>query len=70
MEGTWRSLVSELSHDDRSDGAICVKPSSDGCSTGVARLETASDFKAYIKVMIDHFLHEHKPGIKESVTVS
>lgn len=41
-EEEWEALTNELKA-----SALCVKPASDGCSTGVARLSCAADLAAY-----------------------
>ena len=45
LESFWISLCSELKTD--SGSGVCFKPNSDGCSTGVARLRSAEDLRAY-----------------------
>ena len=48
-EATWAKLQSALwpTAAPGAPTAICIKPSGDGCSTGVARLTSAADLAAY-----------------------
>eukprot|EP00850_Spirogloea_muscicola_P023304 SM000345S12845 [mRNA] locus=s345:21219:28308:- [translate_table: standard] len=43
---TWRSLTSRLGAE-----SLCVKPVSDGCSTGVARLSCPQDLSTYVATL-------------------
>eukprot|EP00850_Spirogloea_muscicola_P020693 SM000223S07321 [mRNA] locus=s223:149769:156929:- [translate_table: standard] len=43
---TWRSLTSRLGAE-----SLCVKPVSDGCSTGVARLSCSRDLGTYVEAL-------------------
>jgi hypothetical protein len=45
LDALWARLVASLGGDAR-DG-LCIKPNSDGCSTGVARLRSSADLKQY-----------------------
>ncbi|CAI5484549.1 unnamed protein product [Closterium sp. Yama58-4] len=47
-DATWQRLIGELQAD-----SFCVKPATDGCSAGVARLATPSDLAAYIAAVRD-----------------
>lgn len=50
VEDIWRDLTSKLQ-----SGTLCVKPSRDGCSTGVARLRCVEDLKVYVSAL-ENFL--------------
>ena len=45
LEKWWRSLLAAVG--GNSNDGLCVKPNSDGCSTGVARLRSSADLRAY-----------------------
>ena len=45
LDALWARLVASVGGDAR-DG-LCIKPNSDGCSTGVARLRSSADLKQY-----------------------
>ncbi|XP_010553130.1 PREDICTED: uncharacterized protein LOC104823308 isoform X2 [Tarenaya hassleriana] len=45
----WHDLTTKLR-----SLMLCVKPASDGCSTGVARLSSSEDIATYIQALKDH----------------
>ncbi|CAI5491261.1 unnamed protein product, partial [Closterium sp. Naga37s-1] len=47
-DATWQRLIGELQAD-----SFCVKPATDGCSAGVARLANPSDLAAYVTAVRD-----------------
>lgn len=47
-EAYWRRVTRELGAP-----SLCVKPASDGCSTGVAKLSSAADLSAYVAAVHD-----------------
>ncbi|CAI5515916.1 unnamed protein product, partial [Closterium sp. Naga37s-1] len=48
VDATWQRLIGELQAD-----SFCVKPATDGCSAGVARLANPSDLAAYVAAVRD-----------------